>query len=82
MTDRLDTAQRVRFALAGVVLVAIASACALAGFALSAVWPGLSWGLGSALGLVLLLPAVRCLRAAVTGRVVPPPRDAERRGTI
>jgi hypothetical protein len=82
MTDRMDTAHRVRFALGGVALVAMASACVLAGFALSAVWPGLSWSLGSALGLVLLLPAVRWLRAAITGRVPRPPRDTERRGTI
>lgn len=82
MTDRLDTSQRVRFALGGVVLVAIASVLALAGFALSGAWPGLSWAVGAALGFVLLLPAARCLRAAVTGRTASMHRDAERRGTI
>lgn len=82
MTDRLDKPQRVRFALGGLVLVGIASALTVAGFALSAAWPGLSWGLGSALGFVLLLPAVRWLRAAVTGRPPRVARDASRRGAL
>lgn len=82
MIDRLDTSQRVRFAIGGVVLVGIASALALAGFALSGAWPGLSWAVGTAFGFVLLLPAARCLGAAVTGRMPPMHREAERRGTI
>jgi len=82
MLDRLDKGQRIRFALGGVLLVALAAACAAAGFALSGMWPGLSWALGAAPGFVLLLPAARWLRAAITGRVPQRPRDAERRGTI
>ena len=82
MTDRLRTPQRVRFALGGVLLVAIASALALAGFALSAVWPGVSWAVGAALAFVLLLPAARWLRAAITGRIAAAEHDAGRRGAV
>jgi hypothetical protein len=82
MIDRLDRGQRVRFALGGVVLVALAAACAAAGFALGGLWPGLSWALGAALGLVLLLPAARWLRAAITGRMPRVPPDSGRRGTV
>ena len=82
MTDPLDKGQRALFATGGVMLVALASVCALAGFALSGLWPGLSWAIGAALGFVLLLPAARWFRAAITGRAPPQHRDAERRGTI
>ena len=82
MTDRLDRRHRAWFAIGGILLIALASVCALAGFALSAVWPGLSWAVGAALGFVLLLPAARWLRAAIAGRVSPVPRELERRGTI
>jgi len=82
MTDRIGNGQRVRFALGALLLIALASACALAGFALSAVWPGLSWAIGAALGFVLLLPAARWLRTAITGRVPPVQGDSQHRGTI
>lgn len=82
MRDRLDLAHRVWFALGGIMLIALASACALAGFALGAMWPGLSWAVGAAVGFVLLLPAARWLRTAITGRVAPVQRAADRRGTI
>jgi len=82
MTTRIDKRQRVRFALGGTMLVAVAFAFAGAGFALSAVWPGLSWAVGAAVGFVLLVPAWRSLRAAITGRVPEVHRDTERRGTI
>ena len=82
MTDLLDKGQRAGFAIGGAMLVALASVCALAGFALSGIWPGLSWAIGAALGFVLLLPAARWLRAAITGRRPRVHRDAERRGTI
>lgn len=82
MTDRLRPAQRLRFALGGLALLALASAFALSGFALTAMWPGLSWAVGAALGFVLLLPAAHWLRAAFTGRLPPVQREAERRGTI
>jgi hypothetical protein len=82
MADRLDKRQRTRYALGGVALVALAFACAAMGFALGGMWPGLSWGLGAALGLVLLIPAARWLLAAITGRAPPVRHAAERRGTI
>jgi len=82
MRDRLDKRQRAGFALGGLLLVALASACAAAGFALSAIWPGLSWAVGTAFAFVLLLPAARWLRAAITGRLPQGQRDSESRGTI
>ena len=71
-----------RFTLGAVALVALASACIAMGFALSGVLPGVSWGIGAALGLVSLLPAVRWLRAAITGRAPQVQDPSERRGTI
>jgi hypothetical protein len=82
MTDPLRGTQRVRFAFGGVILVAIAATLAVAGFAFSGVWPGFSWAIGAGLGFVLLLPATRWLRAAITGRAPRAPGQSDRRGTI
>ena len=72
--------QRVLFAAAGVSAICLSLAVMAAGFALTAVWPGVSWALGSALGLVGALCAGRWLRAAFTGRSPARSRDARERG--
>jgi len=82
MSDRLDKRRRTRYAVGGVALVALAFACVAFGFALSGMLPGVSWGMGAGLGLVLLIPAARWLRAAVTGRAPQVQHGAERSGTI
>jgi hypothetical protein len=67
MVKRLTLWPRVLFALAFAGL-GLAAALLAAGFALSSVWPAVSWALGSALALVILLVAWSWLRAAVTGQ--------------
>jgi hypothetical protein len=82
MSNRLDKRRRTRYALGAVAMVALASACGAMGFALSGVLPGVSWGIGASLGVVLLIPAARWLRAAITGRAPQLQHGAERSGTI
>jgi len=60
--------QRWLFAFGGVLALAAAIAFLLGGFALSVVWPGVSWALGGALALLSIFFATRWLWAALTGR--------------
>ena len=83
MADRLNVQQRFYFAAAGLGAFCLAALLALGGFALTAVWPGLSWAIGSALGLITALLGFRWIWAAVVGYAPRPFRSAaEHRGTI
>jgi len=80
---RLTFRHRFLAAVAGVGALCLAAALAAAGFALSGMWPGLSWAIGGAFALVAIFGAVKLLRAAITGYSSPgrggPP---EQRGAI
>lgn len=79
---RLSGRKRVSFGVAGVVALVVALALAATGFALSGLWPGVSWGIGSALAVVSMYLGARWLRAAVTGRVDRRRVTAEHRGAV
>ena len=80
---RLTTRQRTLAAFAGVTSLCFAVILGAAGFALSGVWPGLSWAFGGALALVAIFSAVRLLRAAITGYSSPGRRGPpEQRGVV
>ena len=72
---RLTMWRRVSLALGAVICFCVAAGLLAAGFALSSVWPGVSWAVGGALALVILLLAGSWLRAAVSGR----PRERQER---
>ena len=68
MVGQLRPRHRILFGAAGLVAACLGAGLVAAGFAFSAVLPGLSWGLGSALGLIVFFGAGRWLHAALTGR--------------
>ena len=67
MTRLLDYRRRVAYGLGSVIVLALAITLALLGFAFSAVWPGISWALGTSLGIFGGVISFRWLRAALTG---------------
>lgn len=83
MTSRLRARQRVYFAVGGVAAVALGVGLGAAGFALSGIWPGVSWAIGGALSVITLLLGGRWLWAAIHGM---PPKDEQDnptgRGTV
>lgn len=78
----VSTPRRALFATGGVVALAVTIALAAFGFALSGLWPGVSWAIGSALALISLLVAVRWLRVAATGRRLRPRQRSGHRGAV
>jgi hypothetical protein len=79
---RLSNRKRVSFGVAGVFALALALVLAAAGLALSGLWPGISWGLGSALAVVSAYLGARWLRVAVSGRMTNRRVPAEHRGAV
>ena len=71
------------FGIGAIAAMALAAALLLVGFALSGMWPGLSWAIGGGLALVAIVAGARWLRAAVTGESPARPADAaDHRGAI
>ena len=68
MTEHLVTYQRILAGAAGVAALLIGGAGLAAGLAFSGVWPGIAWGLGSAIALVAIVGGAALLRMALTGR--------------
>src|SRR4051812_31943195 len=68
MTEHLVVHRRILLAAAGTVALLIGVGSMAAGFVLSVMWPGIAWGLGSAVALVAFVGAGELLATAVTGR--------------
>ena len=68
MMKHLSFRHRIVLALGAAGGLCLAAALVAVGFALGAMWPGVSWAVGSALGLVVLVVTAPWLRAAITGR--------------
>ena len=83
ITGRITRERRVLFAVGGVATLCLAAVLLALGFALSGLWPGISWAIGAALALVAIAVSARWLRAAMTGQSPGSQRKPpEQRGAI